>query len=52
MTSAEKVRRALNHESGPVPLDIGMFPTSGIHISTMEALRDYYGLEKKNTKGS
>lgn len=50
MPSRERVERALNHQSGPVPLDIGMFPTSGIHISTMEKLRDYYGLEKRIPK--
>jgi hypothetical protein len=47
MNSKEKVMRALNHQSGPVPIDVGMMPTTGIHISMLEKLRDYYGLEKK-----
>lgn len=50
LSSREKVERAINHQEGPVPLDIGMFPTSGIHVSTMEQLRDYYGLEKRTPK--
>lgn len=50
MNSKDKIANALNHKSGPVPLDIGGTATSGIHISTMEALRDYYGLEKRLPK--
>lgn len=50
MISKEKVIRALNHQEGPLPIDIGGAPTTGIHISTMEALRDYYGLEKRIPK--
>lgn len=47
MNNKEKVLRALNHEAGPVPFDIGMLPTTGIHVLILERLRDYYGLEKK-----
>jgi hypothetical protein len=47
MTSREKMRLALNHKTGPVPFDIGGFPTTGIHISVLEKLREYYGLEKR-----
>lgn len=50
MNSKEKIQNALNHKNGPVPFDIGAFPTTGIHISTMEGLRDYYGLEKRLPK--
>ncbi len=47
MNSKSKVKLALDHKSGPVPLDIGAFPTTGIHVSVLEELRAYYGLEKK-----
>lgn len=50
MTGKEKLNLALNHEEGPVLVDIGGMPTTGIHCSTYEKLRDYYGLEKKITK--
>ena len=36
----------MNHKSGPVPIDFGSFPTTGIHVSIVEKLREYYGLEK------
>lgn len=47
MTSKEKVQLALQHKSGPVPLDIGLLPTTGIHVLIMERLRDFYGLKKR-----
>lgn len=47
MKQKERVLRALNHEAGPIPFDMGMLPTTGIHVLIMERLRDYYGLEKK-----
>jgi len=47
MTSKEKVLSALQHKTGPVPLDIGLLPTTGIHVLIMERLRDYYGLPKR-----
>lgn len=47
MNSYDKVARALNHQSGPVPFDMGLLPTTGIHVLTLENLRDYYGLEKR-----
>lgn len=46
MNSKEKLANALNHKSGPVPLDIGATSITGIHVSLVEKLRDYYGLEK------
>ncbi len=49
-TGRARVRRALNHEQGPVPLDIGGSPTSGIHVSMLAQLRDHYGLEKRPCK--
>ncbi|MDF2878791.1 MAG: uroporphyrinogen-III decarboxylase, partial [Clostridia bacterium] len=47
MDSKSKVKLALDHKSGPVPLDIGAYPTTGIHVSVLEQLRAHYGLEKK-----
>ncbi|VGO21936.1 uroporphyrinogen decarboxylase family protein [Pontiella sulfatireligans] len=50
MTSREKIQNALNHQSGPVPIDFGGGPTSGIHVTCVEQLREYYGLEKRPVK--
>lgn len=50
MTKHEKLSRALNHQSGPVPFDIGATSTTGIHVSVVEQLREYYGLEKRLIK--
>lgn len=50
MTGKEKLKLALNHEDGPVLLDIGGMPTTGIHCSVAKGLREYYGLEKRPVK--
>lgn len=50
MTSREKILRALNHESGPVPMDFGSTAVTGMHCSCVAALRDHYGLEKRPVK--
>ena len=47
MTGREKINRALNHETGPVPLDFGSNVVTGMHASVVEALRDHYGLERR-----
>lgn len=47
LTGQDRVMRALEHKDGPVPVDFGGAPTSGIHCSVVEALREYYGLERK-----
>lgn len=47
MTGKEKFKLAMNHEEGPILLDIGGMPTTGIHCIQVEKLREYYGLEKK-----
>ena len=47
MNHKEKMLAALNHKSGPVPVDFGAFPTTGIHASIVEQLRDRYGLDKR-----
>lgn len=50
MTSREKVLNALNHKSGPIPVDFGATPVTGIHVSCVAALRAGYGLEKRPVK--
>ena len=51
MTSRERVRASLNHrQPDRVPVDFGGTTVSGIHISCVAALREYYGLEKKPVK--
>ena len=47
MTKSEKLELALNHRSGPVPIDLGGTSTTGVHVSVVEKLREYYGLERK-----
>lgn len=44
MTSREKVRKALAHEAGPVPIDFGATAVTGMHVSCVEDLRQHYGL--------
>ena len=44
MTSREKVRLALNHQSGPVPVDFGSTGLTGMHVSCVAAMRQHYGL--------
>ena len=42
---------ALNHiETGKIPVDFGATVVTGMHVSCVAALRDYYGLEKKPVK--
>ena len=50
MTGKEKLKLAVNHMEGPVLLDIGGMPTTGIHCKVVEGLREYYGFEKKPIK--
>ena len=51
MTSRERVRAALAHRAPDrVPLDLGGTFVTGIHVSCVAALRDYYGLEKRPVK--
>lgn len=44
MTSKEKVRLALAHQPGPVPVDFGSTGVTGMHVSCVAALRRHYGL--------
>ncbi|MBZ0255626.1 methyltransferase, partial [bacterium] len=46
--SRDVILQALNHQQpSKLPIDIGGTNTSGVHVSCVAALRDYYGLEKK-----
>jgi len=44
------IQKALHFEEGPVPVDLGALPQTGLHCSCVEQLREYYGLEKKPVK--
>ncbi len=47
----QRVLDALNHRTPDrVPVDFGGSPITGIHVSCVAKLRDYYGLEKRLVK--
>lgn len=49
--SRDLVQKALQHKPmDRVPVDFGSSPTTGIHCSIVEKLREYYGLEKRPVK--
>ena len=51
MSSRQKVLDALGHRSGKgVPIDFGGTSVSGMHVSCVAALRDFFGLEKRLVK--
>lgn len=51
MTSKERVLSALNHrEPDRVPVDFGGTAVTGIHVSCVAALRDFFRLEKRPVK--
>ncbi len=51
MTSRERVSSALNHRRPDrVPVDFGGTFVSGMHVSSVAALREYYGLERRPIK--
>ena len=46
--SRESLANALNHKQPDrIPIDFGGTSVTGIHVSCVAALRDYYGLEKR-----
>ena len=46
-TSRERLVTALNHQQPDrVPIDLGGTTVTGVHVSCVAELRDYYGLEK------
>ncbi len=51
MTSKERVKTTLNHEAPDcLAVDFGSTPVTGIHVTCVAKLRDYYGLEKRPVK--
>lgn len=48
MNSRERVKTTINHKTpDKLPVDCGSAPVTSMHCTCVEALRDYYGLEKK-----
>ncbi len=47
MRAKDKIKKALNHEETKVPIDFGSNAVTGMHVSMVGALREYYGLEKR-----
>jgi hypothetical protein len=44
--SLERLIATLNHKKPDrIPIDFGGTPTTGVHVSCVAALRDYYGLK-------
>lgn len=50
MNRQEKLRNALNHRDGMVPMDFGGTAVTGVHVSAVAELRDHFGLEKRLVK--
>jgi hypothetical protein len=51
MTEKERVLAALNHKApDKIPIDFGGTAVTGIHVSCVAALRDYYGLQRRLVK--
>lgn len=51
MNSRERIKATLNHiEPDRIPVDFGSTAISGMHCRAVEALRNYYGLEKRPVK--
>ena len=53
MRSKERLRSALEHKAPDrVPIDFGSTAVTGMHVSSVAALREYYDLEKQPVKVS
>jgi hypothetical protein len=51
MESRKRLQDALNHrQPDRIPIDFGSTTVSGMHVTCVAALRDYYGLEKRPVK--
>ena len=51
MTGKERIKESLNHKNpNRVAMDFGGTPVSGMHVSCIAELRDFYGLEKRPIK--
>ncbi len=51
LASRERVLASLSHrQPDRIPIDVGGAPVTGLHVSCVAALRDYFGLEKRLVK--
>ncbi len=51
MNNKQLVLDSINHrDTNQVPVDFGATPVSGMHVSCVAGLREYYGLEQKPVK--
>ncbi|MGB2908259.1 MAG: uroporphyrinogen decarboxylase family protein [Candidatus Aminicenantaceae bacterium] len=51
MSGKDRVQKALNHlQPDQVPIDFGATAVTGMHVSCVAALREYYGLEQRPIK--
>jgi hypothetical protein len=50
MNRRAKLRSALEHKAGPVPVDFGSTAVTGMHVTCVAALREHYGLERRPVK--
>jgi hypothetical protein len=50
MTSRQKIRAALEHRDGPVPVDFGATIITGMHVRVLGELRRRLGLEERPIK--
>ena len=51
MTSKERVKQSLAHKTpDKIPLDFGGTTVTGMHVSCVSALREYYGLDRHPVK--
>ena len=49
--SRARTAKSLDHKSADkVPMDFGSTAVTGMHVSCVAALRDYYGLKKRLVK--
>jgi len=51
MTSRERIKKSLAHKAPDrIPLDLGSTAVTGIHVTVVEKLREYFSLEKRPVK--
>ena len=51
MTGQERIQKVLNHQTADrVPVDFGSTSVTGMHVSCVAALREYYGLQNRPVK--
>ena len=50
MNAREKLTKALNHQEGPIPIDLGSTAVTGMHCETVAAVREWLGFPKKPVK--